>query len=181
MLRLLRMCVWNSMWVWISYQSQNKISFYFDRNKISFQVIKYHVNTTRNEISTRVHQNIESFWNAAEMKIHGNRTCFHAGLKSQTGMCSFCLSCERTVKPVWVHFASHVNVLSNRYEFILPLMWTYCQTGMSSFCLSCERTVKDHHMSLKINFKPLTIFSKIPILYASTGCEMPFDACTSSI
>ena len=36
-------------------------------------------------------------------------------------------------------------------------------------------------MSLKINFKPSTIFSKIPILYAWPGCEMSFDACTSSI
>ena len=36
-------------------------------------------------------------------------------------------------------------------------------------------------MSLKINFKPLTIFSKISILYAWPGCEMSFDACTSSI
>ena len=36
-------------------------------------------------------------------------------------------------------------------------------------------------MSVKINFKPLTIFSKISILYAWPGCEMSFDACTSSI
>ena len=36
-------------------------------------------------------------------------------------------------------------------------------------------------MSLKINFKLLTIFSRIPILYAWLGCEMSFDACTSSI
>ena len=35
-----------------------------------------------------VHQNIRSFWNAAEMKRHVSRTCFHAGLKSQTGMSS---------------------------------------------------------------------------------------------
>ena len=31
------------------------------------------------------------------MKLHVNRTCFHAGLKSQTGMSSFRLSCERTL------------------------------------------------------------------------------------
>ena len=31
------------------------------------------------------------------MKLHLNRTCFHASLKSQTGMSSFCLSCERTL------------------------------------------------------------------------------------
>ena len=32
-----------------------------------------------------------------EMKFHVNRTCFHAGLKSQTGVSSFRLSCERTL------------------------------------------------------------------------------------
>ena len=73
---------------------------HFDRNEISFRVIKYHVNTTRNEMPTYVHQNIGSFWNAAEMKLHVNRTCFHAGLKSQTGMSSFRLSCERTLR-IW--------------------------------------------------------------------------------
>ena len=67
---------------------------HFDKNEISFRVIKYHVNTTRNEMLTHVHQNIGSFWNAAEMKLHVNRTCFHAGLKSQTGMSSFRSSCD---------------------------------------------------------------------------------------
>ena len=38
-----------------------------------------------------------SFWNAAEMKLHVNGICFHAGLKSQTSMSSFRLSCERTL------------------------------------------------------------------------------------
>ena len=70
----------------------------FDRNKISFRVIKYHVNTTRNETPTHVRLYIGSFWNAAEMKSHVKRTCFHAGLKSQTGMSSFRLSCERTLR-----------------------------------------------------------------------------------
>ena len=32
-----------------------------------------------------------------QMKLHVNRTCFHAGLESQTGMSSFRISCERTV------------------------------------------------------------------------------------
>ena len=70
---------------------------HFDRNEISFRVIRYHVNTTRNEMRTHVHQNTGSFWNATEMKLHVNRTCFHAGLKSQTGMSSFRLSYERTL------------------------------------------------------------------------------------
>ena len=36
-------------------------------------------------------------------------------------------------------------------------------------------------MSLKVSFKLLIIFSKIPNLYAWPGYEMSFDACTSSI
>ena len=49
-------------------------------------MIKYHVNTTPNKMPTHVHQNIESFWNAAETKRHANRTCFGPGSKSQTGV-----------------------------------------------------------------------------------------------
>ena len=46
---------------------------------------------------TYVHQNIGLFSNAAEMKRHVNRTCLLTGFKSQTGMSSFRLSCERTL------------------------------------------------------------------------------------
>ena len=46
---------------------------------------------------THVHQNIGFFWNAAKMKLHVDRTCFHASLKSQTGLSSFRLPCERTL------------------------------------------------------------------------------------
>ena len=63
-------------------------------------MIEYHVNTTRNGMPTHVYQTIGSFWNAAEMKLHVNSTCFHASLKSQTGMSSFRLSCERTLRGV---------------------------------------------------------------------------------
>ena len=53
---------------------------HFDRNEISFLVIKHHVNTTRNEIPIHIHQNIGSFWDPAALKLHVNRTCFHAGV-----------------------------------------------------------------------------------------------------
>ena len=69
----------------------------FDRNEVSFRVIKYHVITNRNKMPTHVHRNIGLFWNAAGMKLHVNRTCFHTGLKSQTGMSSFRLSCISTL------------------------------------------------------------------------------------
>ena len=36
-------------------------------------------------------------------------------------------------------------------------------------------------MILKKNFKPLTIFTKIRILYAWPGSELPFGASISSI
>ena len=69
----------------------------FERNEVLFRVIKYHVITNRNEMPTHVHRNIDLFWNAAGMKLHVNRTCFHTGSKSQTGMSSFRLSCKRTL------------------------------------------------------------------------------------
>ena len=106
MLRLMHMCVWNSMRVWISHRSLwQKWNFILgDKN---------HINTARNEIPPHVHQSIRSFWNAAEMKLHVNRTCFHAGLKSQTGMSSFRLSWERTLK--------YRNFTSFRFHKIFPL------------------------------------------------------------
>ena len=88
-LRLMCICVWNSLRVWISYWSfWQKWNFISD-DKISFK--------PWNEMPTHVHQNIGSFWHAAEMKCHVNRTCFYTGLKSQTGMSSVRLSCECTL------------------------------------------------------------------------------------
>ena len=72
-----------------AFETQCKYGFYishFDRNDIPFWLMKYHVNNTQNEMPTHVHQNIESFWNAGKMKLHVNRTCFYAGLKSHTGI-----------------------------------------------------------------------------------------------
>ena len=92
--RLVGCCVYCAC----TFETQGGYGFHighFDRNKISFRVIEYHVNATRNEMPTHVHQIIGSFWNVAEMKLHVNRTCFHPGLKPQLGMTSFRLSCER--------------------------------------------------------------------------------------
>ena len=88
-----------SVWCACAFETKCGYGFHighFDRNEISFRVIEYHVNTTRNEMLI-VHQIIGSFWNAAEMKLHVNKICFHADLKSQTCMSSFRLSCERTL------------------------------------------------------------------------------------
>ena len=120
MLRLMRMCVWNSMWYGFHIG-------HFDINEISFRLNKYHVNTTQNEMPTHVHQNIRSFLNAAEIKFYVNRTCFHAGLKSQTCMSSFRLPCESTLKEnknICVCFdfrakyliSSEANNKSNKYH-----------------------------------------------------------------
>ena len=71
---------------------------HFDRNDISFRVIKYYVNTARNEMPTHVHRNTGSLWNAAKIKYHVNRTCVQAG----SGMSSFRLSCGRTVRRIFM-------------------------------------------------------------------------------
>ena len=97
-LKILLRCSVSSLlvftWIEVKWNSK-RYGFHighFDRNEISFRV-----KTTWNETPTRVYQTIGSFWNATEMKLHVNRTCFHAGLKSQTGMSLFRLSCERNL------------------------------------------------------------------------------------
>ena len=49
------------------------------------------------------------------MKLHVNRTCFQAGLKSQTGMSSFCLSCERTLRELQ-HTFNEIMILRCIYS-----------------------------------------------------------------
>ena len=100
---------------------------------------KYHVNTTRNEMPTQVHQNIVSLWNVAEMKLHVNRTCFHADLKSQTGMSSFHFSCECTLK---VHgsmdvYARFLNKESFMKDFIGVLKLDLWQTFLINVVHVC--------------------------------------------
>ena len=85
-LRLMRICVWTSLRVWISYRS-------FWQKWISFRVIKYHVNTTGNEMSIKISDRFEMQpkWNFMWTEL------------VFTPVWNF--------KPVWFHFASHVNVL----------------------------------------------------------------------
>ena len=70
-------------------------------------MIKYHADTTWNGTATHAHINIKWFWDAAEMKHHVNRTCFHAGLKSQTGQGCFVLKINRrgntTAWNIWLN------------------------------------------------------------------------------
>ena len=140
--RLVGCCVYCAR----AFETQCGYGFYighFDRNEISFLVIKYHVNTTRN----KMHQNIRSFWNAAKMKLeHVNRTCFHAGLKSQTGMSSFRLSCERTL----------------RESLLLGLL-----VHFSQFCWSYEDSAKNStlHYFRRINPRGKFIFLFISFIY----------------
>ena len=44
-----------------------------------------------------------------EMQLHVNRACFHAGLKSQTGMGSRRLSRERTLRDI-LNFLTYVQL-----------------------------------------------------------------------
>ena len=89
----------------------------FERNEISFRVIKYHVNSTRNEMHTHVYQVIGLFWNSAETKLHVNITFFHTGLKSQTGMSSFHVSCTTLQSPC-SYYVIPVQVLSKETVII---------------------------------------------------------------
>ena len=50
-----------------------------------------------------------------EMKFHVSRTCFRAGLKYQTGMSSFRLSCERTLSFLRLLTADFITLLLSLY------------------------------------------------------------------
>ena len=92
MLQLVRLCVWNSMQVRISYRSLSQKWNFISHDKISSkQYPKWHAYTCPSKYWV--------VWNAAEMKLHVNRTYFHAGLK-------------------WVHFASYVNVLCSESKIV---------------------------------------------------------------
>ena len=56
-----------------------------------------------------------------EMKFHVNRTCFHNGLKSQTGMSSFRLSCERTLN--YIEPTSQLSRSKYRISVRGPAIW----------------------------------------------------------
>ena len=68
-----------------------------------------------------------------EMQLHVNRACFHAGLKSQTGMDSLRLSCERTLRGI-LNFLTYVQLtvmLHNRIHGFLRtelLVWSSFQS-----------------------------------------------------
>ena len=67
-----------------------------------------------------------------EMKLHVNRTCFHASLQSQTGK---------------VHFASHVNVLLYNLDMpceICPVKSRFSQYGYQ-ILFSCKIITKSMH------------------------------------
>ena len=76
--------------IWISYRSLRQKWNFISSDTISC------INTTWNEMPTHVHQNIGPFWNAVKMKLMWTELVFTAAWN---------------LKPVWVHFASHVNVL----------------------------------------------------------------------
>ena len=89
MLRLMRMCVWNSVLVWISYRS-----FWQKWNLIS-----------GDKISCKHHPK----WSAY--------TC--------PSKCRVTLKCSRNETSWEQSLFSRRFEISNRYDFISPLMWTY--------------------------------------------------------
>ena len=92
MLHLMRMCVWNSMLVWISYRS-----FWQKWNLISCDKISCKDCPKWNACTCPSKHWVVLKCSRNGTELHVNRTCFHAGLKSQTGMSSFRLSCERSL------------------------------------------------------------------------------------
>ena len=83
------MCVWNSLWVLFH-------CGHFDRNEISFRVIEYHVNTTRNEILRM------------SIKISGS---FEMQLKWNVMWTELVFTPVWNLRLVWAHFVSHVKVV----------------------------------------------------------------------
>ena len=84
---------------------------YFDRNEISFRVIKYCVNTTRNEMPTHAHQDIDRFETQPKRKIMWTELV---------------LTLVWNHKRVWIRFAFHVNVLLIEIKLQLGLTnWNF--------------------------------------------------------
>ena len=151
MLWLMSMCVWNLMWVWISYRSLWQKWNFISGDKISCKHYpKWNAYTCPSKSWP--------FWNAGEMKLHVNRTCFHGGLKSQTGLSSFRLSCERTLRQMTLQnlfqstFTWDLEVNSNCFEISNCFEKSFClhddftevksQTGLSSLGVSCKRALR---------------------------------------
>ena len=67
------------------------------------------------------------------MKLHVNRTCFHAGLKSQTGVSSFRLSCERTLNTF--HHNTYVIIHINSLLLLLAATRGCLQFQRNQKCL----------------------------------------------
>ena len=117
---LMRMCIWNSMRVWISYRS-----FWQKWNFISGDKILCKRYPKKNAYTCpwKFRVVLKYSWN--ETSCEENLS--HAGLKSQTGMCSFRLSCERTLRITSLKrpLTEHLCWLSHIFWF---LYWIYDTT-----------------------------------------------------
>ena len=113
---------------------------HFDRNEISFRMIKYHVNTIRNELSTYVYQNMS-------IEMHTKWNFMWTEL---------IFTPVWNIKPVWVHFAFHVNVLLVWFRIIISSMnEVRCAcTLINPF--ACSKTQK-----LLSNMKPWKMLIKL--------------------
>ena len=95
-----------------------------------------------------------SYWNAAEMRRHVNRTCSHAGLKSQTGMSSFRLFCEPW--NLWTYSMCYFNIYKNVVFICLGLSqhrmsvkklstWSLLLAPVISYCIEYFFQKKNYH------------------------------------
>ena len=97
MLRLMRMCVWNSMPVWISYRSFRQKWNFISGNRIS---CKHHPKWNAHTCPSKYRVTLKYCWNET--------------------------SCEENL------FSRRFKI-SNRHEFISPLMWTYSKYNFNNW------------------------------------------------
>ena len=115
MLRLMCMCGWNSVPVWISYRSfWQKWNFILGDKILCKHYPKWNADTCLSKYRL-------------VLKCSQNET-----------------SCEQNLFSRWFE-------ISNRYEFILPLMWTYSQKTKSEEMVASSVDNKSGFVSIKFN------------------------------
>ena len=93
------------------------------------------------------------------MKLHVNRTCFHASLKSQTGLSSFRLLCEHTLNHDFFCKYVEVNCSASTYGIVINILFIFTQK-IENVLMKLRKTSN----CLKRNF-----FSTYKNMYSSTS------------
>ena len=110
MLRLMRMCVWKSLRVWISYRSIWQKWNFISGDKIS---CKHYPKWNAYSCLSKYRVVLKFSWNESSCE----HNLFHTGLKSQTGMSSLHVSCTTLQSPC-SYYVIPVQVLSKETVII---------------------------------------------------------------